>query len=764
MPDKENSLPQTKLPLKVLIVEDSASDAALLIRELQSCGYEVESHRVATREKLKDALHQREWDVVLSDYAMPSFTGLDALALVKETGKDTPFILISGAIGEDVAVAAIKAGAHDCLMKHQLARLGPVVERELRERAERWSRRQSEDQLRRFSWAVQQTPVSIMITDPAGLIEYVNPKFSEVTGYTLNELRGKTPRVLKSGNSPADEYARLWKEITEGREWKGIIRNRKKNGDLFWESNTISPIRDASGKITHFLATKEDITERLNTEHMLREQAALLDIANDAIHVRSLDHKILYWNKGAERLYGWNAAEVLGSRITEHGTADSAPFQTAQASLLEHGSWSGEIPQTTRSGKQITVFGRWTLVRDDHGEPQSILAIHADVTEKKLLEAQFLRAQRLESVGALASGIAHDLNNVLTPILMSMPMIRAEVKAGPARVLLDTVEAAAQRGADVVKQLLTFGRGVQGERIPLQARHLVREIVKIAGETFPKNIRVIADLSRDLWPVIGDATHLHQALMNLCVNARDAMPDGGKLHLAAENVMLSPADAALLSGVKPGHHVCIRVSDDGEGITPEVLDHLFEPFFTTKEPGKGTGLGLSTVLGIVRSHGGAVRVRSTVGKGSVFELYIPALPDAKVEPPSVSVPIPRGRGELVLVVDDEAPLRNTLKAALERHGYSVVLAPDGVEALITYSRLKSEVVAVVTDMLMSTLDGPTLVRGLRHVEPRVRIIGMTGVGEQKMLRNIEALDLPVMLTKPFSGNKLLLALHDVLSK
>ncbi|MBI5384569.1 MAG: response regulator [Verrucomicrobia bacterium] len=505
---------------------------------------------------------------------------------------------------------------------------------------------------------------------------------------------------------------------------------------------------------------EHDMAERKRVEEHLRKQAALLDAANDAIYVRALDHTVTYWNEGAERLYGWPHVEALGRKITDLGDADPAAFRAAHAVLLEQGSWSGELRKISKAGKERVVFCRWTLLRDGQGRPAEILAINTDITENKLLEAQFLRAQRLEAIGALASGIAHDLNNILAPILMSASLLRETVTEPEGRAMLDTVTSCAQRGSDIIKQLLTFARGRPDARVPLPARHLLREMEKIIRETFPRNIQPCVNAPTDLWPVLGDATQIHQALMNLCVNARDAMPEGGTLTLAAENFTLDAAAATGTPDAKPGNYIRVSVADSGTGIHPEHLDRIFDPFFTTKEIGTGTGLGLATVLGIVRGHGGFVRVKSQVGQGTMFELYLPASPETGTAAVSEreSLP-PRADGELILVVDDEASVRRMVQCVLEKHGYRVVSAAEGGEAIDIFTRHRAEVRAVITDLMMPGMDGPSLVRALRQMEPHLFILGMTGLAERAGIKGLESLQMPVLLTKPFAVAQLLATLH-----
>ena len=408
---------------------------------------------------------------------------------------------------------------------------------------------------------------------------------------------------------------------------------------------------------------------------------------------------------------------------------------------------------------------QWFVVRATRfaGEgPVRIVVSHIDITERKKMEAQFLRVQRLEGIGALASGIAHDLNNILAPMLMTSALLRETATDPDSLGLLDTIENCAQRGADIIKQLLTFARGKPGVRIHLPIRHLMSDMVKIIRETFPRDISPRVETSEDLWPLMADATQVHQALMNLCVNARDAMPDGGTLSLEARNVVVDEAFAAMMVGAKPGPYVCVRVGDTGTGISAEHLDRIFDPFFTTKELGKGTGLGLATVLGIVRGHEGFVRVDSRLGEGTTFELFFPASPQAlPSRPAEIEAPPLRGRGEWILLVDDEAPVRQSVSRTLESHGYRVLAASNGAEGLTIFSQRRAEIRAVLTDMMMPVMSGPALIAALRGAEPSLVVLGMTGLPERNAIRGLAELDVAI-LNKPFSGPVLLRALHAAL--
>ncbi|HUJ43261.1 MAG TPA: PAS domain S-box protein [Opitutaceae bacterium] len=896
-------------PLRCLIVEDSESDALLVVQQLRSGGYDVKWERVETAEAMRAALGRQPWDVVIGEFKLAHFDGPPALELLKASGRGVPFIIVSGTIGEDQAVAAMKAGAHDYLMKGKLARLVPSVERELRDAVEWRARRRTEMALQKseqkYRELVEHANSIILRWTRDGRILFLNEFGQKFFGYTEAEILGRqiVGTIVPESESTSRDLRPLMEQIGANPEAfeQSINENMRRNGERVWVAWTNKLVLDEQGRTREILSIGSDITERRRVEaamretqsfylslveqlpagvfrkdregryvfvsawfcrlkgmeageflgktpqevaaveaakpgatdlaikysadgmdhhalimqtgkpievveeytdaagrkqfvHALkipvfgpdgtvvgtqgilfditalklsearnREQAALLDTANDAIYVTTLDCTILFWSRGAERTYGWTSAEAVNRKTTELVSPDVAAIAALNRVLLEQGSWSGERGQMTKSGRRVEVFSRLTLVRDEQGQPQSVFAINTDITEKKQLEAQFLRSQRLESIGALASGIAHDLNNVLTPILMGTPLLREAVRGKEARDMVAAIEASAARGAEIVKRVLTFARGVPGERVPLQPRHLILEMVKIAGETFPKNIRIENAAPGNLWAVQGDATQIHQALMNLCVNARDAMPAGGVLRLTAENVMLDEAFAKATPEAKPGPHVCLGVADTGTGIPPENLDKLFAPFFTTKAPGQGTGLGLSTVLGIARSHGGFVKVRTEVGEGTTFEIYLPAFPTAEIAAGLApgSAP-PWGNGELILVVDDEEAIREVTRKVLETCAYKVMTAAEGLEAIGIFGRQHRDIKAVITDMMMPGMDGPSLVAALRAIEPGIKIIGISGVGERTGVTNLQALALPAYLAKPFPIQKLLRALHEVL--
>jgi len=392
------------------------------------------------------------------------------------------------------------------------------------------------------------------------------------------------------------------------------------------------------------------------------------------------------------------------------------------------------------------------------------VVFHLDFSDQQESQAQQLHLQRLESIGTLASGMAHDLNNVLSPILMSIDILSDEQLTHAHRLhILDGLRRSAQRGATMVRQVLSFARGMEGQRVPVSSELLIHDLAEIIQETFPKGIRFKVEKADALWSVRGDGTQLHQALLNLCVNARDAMTQGGSLVLSADNRVLDESYSAMNPGARPGPYVVVRVTDSGAGIRPEIRDKIFDPFFTTKDPGKGTGLGLSTVLAIVRGHAGFIRVKSEPGKGSSFEVYLPA-DGAKVEETAApSVPAAEsGGGELILVVDDEEVILDISRKTLERRGYRVLTATEGATAVALYAQHGKDVAVVLTDMMMPVMDGITTLHALRRINPAVKVIAASGLSSNMNPAKMSDAGVRFFLHKPYRAETLLKTLREAI--
>lgn len=584
-----------------------------------------------------------------------------------------------------------------------------------------------------------------------------------IFGYSLEAVQADSALII-ANILPEDRektIASLIENIQGGRS--GIIEYRFLHGDrtIRWLASNYVAEWDQEQDCWVGIEIITDITQRKETEQKIAEQAALIDIASDAIFVKDLDDHILFWNKGAERLYGWAEAEVIGQKTQ---TLFNQPCKLTKAIQIttEKGSWQGEIDQITKTGKNIIVESRKTLINNLFSQSRSILVVNSDITEKKQLEKQFYHAQRLESLGTLASGISHDLNNILTPILGVSQLLPLKITNmnEPTERLLKILSASAKRGAELVKQILLFSRTTDGQTVILQLGYLLLEVVGIAKHTFPKSITISTKMpAMELWTISGDATQIHQVFMNLMINARDAMSSGGSLTISAENRRLEEDDALMNLEAKAGCYVAVTVADTGIGIPPELLSRIFDPFFTTKEVGKGTGLGLSTVRGIVKNHGGFVKVYSELGKGTEFQVFLPAI-EGEVSLTTVEKAMTRGKGELILIVDDEASIREITQTSLENYNYRTILASDGLEAIAVYREHQQAISVVLMDMMMPNLDGVSAMRALQKINPRVNIIATSGLLANKKL----ALDANVktFLLKPYTIAQLLQILTEIL--
>lgn len=891
-------------PLNVLLLEDEPNDAELVLRALRQSGFEPGWQRVDTEQAFQEKLSSG-LDIILSDYDMPSFNAPQALEILKQSRLDIPFIIISGTIGEDVAVEMMRKGATDYLLKDRLARLGISVRQALEQgrwrqernksaeavleskrflqstlnaltshiaildekgtiievnaawdrfarendfkgarrgvgdnylelcdasagrfseeaalvaagiravmsggrrefqleypchspREQRWfvvrvtqfggvgpvrvvvahenitERKLAEDALReseeRFRQIAETIQEVFWISDiKKGKVFYISPAYERIWGRSCESLL-KAPHNWLEAIHPDDQervkHAALTRQMDGGYDEE--YRILRPDGAVRWIRDRAFPVCNASRQVYRIVGVAQDITDRKNAGDRLHEQASLLDKARDAILVRHLEQGITYWNKSAEMLYGWTLDEVRGRQAADFMYLDLTAYQQAVATVLSQGEWSGEIQQVTKSGDAILVEGRWTLVRDEAGRPQAVLAINSDITEKKKMEQQFLRAQRMESIGTLAGGIAHDLNNVLAPILMSIDLLRLTSRDERAQVVLSTIEASAKRGADMVQQILSFARGVEGRRMLINVRTIIEDLQHLVQDTFPKDIRFQAEFGRDLPLFSGDHTQVHQVLLNLCVNARDAMPKGGTLRVVASCLEVDSNYASMTQDSKPGRYVMIKVTDTGVGIPQNLLERIFDPFFTTKDLGKGTGLGLSTVLAIVKSHGGFLNVYSEPGNGTTFSACFPAadgLNDAPAETPDDKHP--RGQGELILIVDDEAAVRTITQQTLESFGYRVITAADGTEAVALYSMHRGEVAAVVTDMMMPVMGGQVTIQVLKRLDPDVRIIAASGLSSESNSTRAESLGVTHFLLKPFTAQTILAALKEVIPR
>jgi PAS domain S-box-containing protein len=491
------------------------------------------------------------------------------------------------------------------------------------------------------------------------------------------------------------------------------------------------------------------------TEDKIREQAELLNRARDAIMVLDNDRRIVFWNKGAERLYGWKADQAIGSQADELLFKSSPCPAESYLHVVQHGEWTGELQQTTSNGPTVTIDSRWTLIKNEAGAPKQILLINTNVTGRKLMKDRESCEQRMESIGAVAGGIAHDLNNVLAPIVAASDRLVQNRSNEEIQQLLRTISANARRGNRMVKQVRGFARGGDAQMHIMQIGPLFAELSRIIADTFPESIALEIAQEKNLFPVRGDATDMRQALLNLCANSREAMPHGGQLTIIAKNAILDVDAGVRLKNIPAGDYVLISVSDTGAGIVPEVLPHIFEPFFTTKSADKATGLGLSTVDSVVKQHKGFIRVESESGKGSEFRIYLPAVPARTVdERVNGSAMLPRGNGELILVIDDEESLRELARTTLEGYGYRVITAQNGAQGILRFEGRRDEIALVLTDADMPFMDGPTVTQEIQKLRPGMPIIlASDAQRDTSHLKQVDTTNVTT-LEKPFTVQEL----------
>jgi PAS domain S-box-containing protein len=661
-------------------------------------------------------------------------------------------------------------------------------------------RRAQDQQLKLLQTCLARVEDVVMITEaepfelPGPRIVYVNDAFDRMTGYTRAEALGNTPRMMQGPDIDRTEVRRV---STALRKWETVtttLLNHKKDGTKFWNEMTITPVADPSGWFTHWVAIERDVTKRRAEEEELRQLTTDLEnrvlqrsgeLAASEARFQQLagaiddvfwlkeahPEKILYISPAYERIWGRTCDSLMHSPLAwlEAVHPDDRAF--VHAALLKDqlvGKYDVEYRIVRPDGEVRWIHERAYLVKASARSGPAIAGVASDVTQAKLMQQQVLRSQRVDSIGTLAGGVAHDLNNALAPILMANELLRAAYPNATKYVQM--IENSANRCAAMVRQLLVFARGYEGIKADMDPKLALAELATIVESTFPKSIQFVHQVAPDLASISSDPTQFHQVLLNLCVNARDAMESGGLLQLEAENVEIDSTYAAGYSDAKPGKYVAIRVKDSGRGMPPDVIAKIFDPFFTTKAPDKGTGLGLSTVAGIMRGHGGFIRVYSTPGKGSLFAIYFPIAEDNSKAAPGSGAPLNsatapgkyQGHGEGILVVDDEPMMREIATEVLTALGFSVTVASDGTDALMKVAEMRNVLKLVITDLHMPHLDGLGFARVLRRMAPEMKIIITSGRMETRDIAEFENLGVTHFLTKPFNQLKLVTAMQELI--
>lgn len=627
-----------------------------------------------------------------------------------------------------------------------------------------------------FCAVFEHASIGIVVFDANDLrIRRANQAYARMLGATVPSLIGRDVRDITHPDDRS-QHVSLGARLAAGEIDRYEVEQRyvQEDGSESWGHVTISAVRDAAGRLESIIGVRQDVTAQRAAMLQRREDDTLREIAGRVGRLGgwsiTLPALTVIWSDEVCTIVGLPPGTRTSPEdaFTLYVPESRAVLEAAFERCVKLGTpFDLELQLTTarQERRWVRVIGQ--ARRREDGIIDAVQGAMQDISEQKALELQFLRAQRLESVGILAGGIAHDLNNVLSPILMSVDLLREDETDADRLAILDGLESSAQRGADMVRQVLTFARGAEGRRVSVQLRHIVREVEKIVRDTFPKNINLRSSLPPDLWPVTGDPTQLHQVLVNLAVNARDAMPSGGTLSIAMREQMVNAQEASMHACVNPGPHVVLEISDTGTGMSPQVMERIFDPFFTTKDTGKGTGLGLSTSTSIVKSHHGFVAVSSVPGEGSTFRVVLPADTEAATGPHEVAAPAAaRSTGELILVVDDEPAVRVITKRTLERHGFRVLIAGDGAEAISQYASHRDEVALVITDMMMPVMDGSTLIEMLVRMDPKVKVIAASGVAAtlKEIDGNAGRNNVLGFLQKPYASSILVTAIREAIER
>lgn len=629
--------------LQILHLEDSQFSGKLIRQQLESKWPECHVDRVETEADFREALEQRDFDLILADYSLPEFDGLTALKIAKQYAAEIPFIFLSGTMGEVVAIEAIQNGATDYVLKSGLYRLVPAIQRALQERAERLERMKLQSIIAKLQIAIEQAPLSIIMTDADGVIEYVNPKLSEMTGYPVAELLGQNPRIFKSPVTDPRMHKELWETVTAGGVWKGTVCNKKNNGDLYYESAIIAPVKNGDGIITHYIGIKEDITER------------------------------------------------------------------------------------------------------------------------RALEAQLQQAQKMEIVGQLAGGIAHDFNNILTVIASFGYVLQKELKDNPKYLeMVDQILKAESRASELTRSLLTFSRKGELKFAATSLNEIVSNLEKSLLRLIRKNIEFDIVLADYPLLLMADKGQIEQVIINLILNASDAMPNGGRLLMGTEAVMITANGVSCSNPLTPGRYVLITISDSGCGMDDEIMKHIFDPFFTTKEAGKGTGLGLSIVHGIVKKHGGGISIQSTLGSGTTFKIYLPLLEHSQINDEMPQLTEEQSGNETILIVDGDPSVRKALSMLLSLKGYRLLLAEDGEEGIRIFSANHDEIKLVMTDTIMPKKNGREMYLEICRIKAGVPVIFMRGYDGESMNETEVTEHCQALMSKPIKRPALLAKVREML--
>jgi two-component system, cell cycle sensor histidine kinase and response regulator CckA len=764
--------------LRALIIDDSADDAELLIRALRRESYDVSAERTDTEQGLKAALADQSWDIVLCDFHMPSFSGTEALKIVRARDPDVPFIFVSGAIGEDVAVGAMKAGAQDYVMKGNLKRLAPAIERELRDSAVRRERAAAESRQRmmeaRYRQILAIAPDAIIAMDEALHIATFNQAAERLFGYSADEAIGQSAEILLPERFIApvqDQILRFGQSADAAMRIRlpDALFGQRKNRTEFPAEAYVSKM--AEERRTTFTFVIRDITERETMMMTLRQTNQALDavVQSSPVAILSVDasRRVIVWNRNAERIFGLAASDVVGRPFPPLPDRAGAGLGDMLRRLLDGESLIDvEIRQQSAKLTPLDLRVSGAPLYDAREQVRGAVCIVEDVTESRATRRQLEHAQRMEAVGQLTGGLAHDFNNLLAVVIGNLDLLHDQPELpASAKESVDLALKASLGGATLIGQLLAFSRRQALSPKAFDLGGLVTSTRALLSRTLGEHIEVEMRLAPDLWPAMADAAQVESAIANLAINARDAMPNGGKLMLETANIHLGPPYTDANPDAFPGDYVMLAVSDTGTGIPPEVLNRVFEPFFTTKEQGKGSGLGLSMVYGFAKQSRGHVQIYSEVGLGTTVRLYLPRAGDEKPAAVAAGAPVasePDKIEAVVLVVEDNIDVRRIVCRLLRDFGCTVIEAGSG-QAALDVLRSDAKIDLMFSDVVMpGGLSGTELVQTARRLRPGIKTLLTTGFAEASLRHQVQFADAVEIITKPYRRQELATKLRSVL--
>jgi len=751
--------------MKVLLLEDSVVDALMLERELDKAGISYDCRVVETAEAFEAALDESVWDVILSDYSMDGFTGMDALAITKQRELDVPFIVVSGAIGEETAVEAMRAGAHDYIMKDKLFRLGPAVEREVGDARIRSEARKAREALAESArnWTTTfdalDNPVMLLTADQR--ITQCNKATREMLGLSQAEIIGQRCCELVHGTSaPPEECPFIRSVITKEREtMRWVVGDRVfdvATDPIFADGNT----DELLGAI-HILT---DVTDFIRSEERFR---LFFENEPSYCYMVSPEGKIIDINQAALRALGYEEEELLGKPINSLYAPESQQQFTANFKEWQKTGrlQNVEMKVLTKKGEKRTVLLNAGAITDADGNAVSSVSVHTDITELRETEDQLHQSQKMEGIGRLAGGIAHDFNNLMMVVTGFSEIMLSKLESNEEVTdELEQILNAGNRASSLTRQLLAFSRKQVLNPKVADVNEILADFQKMLERIIGEDVELVFVPGDRLEKVLVDRGQIEQVIMNLVVNARDAMPSGGRLTLETKNVDLDQSYAASHVAVTPGPHVMIAVTDSGSGMNEETRARLFEPFFTTKGSGKGTGLGLSTVYGIVKQSGGNIWVYSEPGVGSTFKIYLPATKNIG-QAPRKSGELrtdPQGH-ETILMVEDDLSVREVVAAMLGQTGYRVLLAESATDAARICDSEKGNIDVLLTDVVLQGMSGRELAQTLLQTLPDLRILYMSGYTQNAVHRNGVLEPGIAFLEKPFTQTGLLSKIKEVIA-